>query len=78
MLVLTRRQGEYVLVYPSDIDPKMTVAELFRDGPIEVHVGSINKNQVRLNIKAPSELTILRNELVEGAVNEPVKQTALA
>ncbi|MBI1194496.1 MAG: hypothetical protein GC138_01435 [Gammaproteobacteria bacterium] len=74
MLVLTRRQGEYVLVYPSNIDSTMTVAELFRDGPIEVHVGSINKNQVRLNIKAPGELTILRNELV----NEPVKQTATA
>jgi len=52
----------------------MTVAELFRDGPIEVHVGSINKNQVRLNIKAPVELTILRNELF----NVPVKQTATA
>jgi len=74
MLVLTRRQGEYVLVYPSNIDSTMTVAELFRDGPIEVHVGSINKNQVRLNIKAPGELTILRNELV----NEPIKQTATA
>jgi|GEM_PF-624585 len=74
MLVLTRRQGEYVLVYPSNIDSTMTVAELFRDGPIEVHVGSINKNQVRLSIKAPGELTILRNELV----NEPLKQTATA
>jgi len=74
MLVLTRRQGEYVLVYPSNIDSKMTVAELFRDGPIEIHVGSINKNQVRLNIKAPGELTILRNELAQ----EPAKQTATA
>ncbi len=74
MLVLTRRQGEYVLVYPSNIDSTMTVAELFRDGPIEVHVGCINKNQVRLNIKAPGELTILRNELV----HEPAKQTATA
>ncbi len=71
MLVLTRRQGEYITVYPADhVDPDLTVAELFKDGPMEIHVGSINKNQVRLNFKAPRELLLLRNELCEALVDD--------
>ena len=77
MLVLTRRQGEYVTVFPAaEVDPNMTVAELFKDGPMEIHVGSINKNQVRLNIKAPNELLLLRNELCVDAVEEQASVTA--
>ncbi len=71
MLVLTRRQGEYITVYPAgDVDPRMTVAELFKDGPMEIHVGTINKNQVRLNFKAPRELLLLRNELSKDVVDD--------
>ena len=77
MLVLTRRQGEYITVYPAgDVDPGMTVAELFKDGPMEIHVGSINKNQVRLNFKAPRELLLLRNELCEELVDDKKTGTA--
>ena len=37
MLAFTRRPGEFILLYPSqDIDPNMTVAELFSEGPVEV------------------------------------------
>lgn len=64
MLVLTRRTGEGIEIYPSgDIRPDMTVAELFRDGPLEIHINRINPGQVRISIKAPRELAILRAEL---------------
>ncbi len=64
MLVLTRRAGESIQIYPSEnINPDMTVAELFRDGPFEFHIRKINPGQVRISIQAPRELTILRNEL---------------
>ncbi len=69
MLVLTRRAGESIQIYPSEnIDPNMTVAELFRDGPFEFHIRKINPGQVRISIQAPRELTILRNEL---EINSP-------
>jgi sRNA-binding carbon storage regulator CsrA len=64
MLMLTRKIGESVLIFPSDnLDPSMTVKELFIKGPITVTVCSTS-NQVRLGIDAPSFLRILRNELV--------------
>jgi len=64
MLVLTRRPGESLLIFPADdIDKAMTVAELFRDGPIEVHLRDIKANQVRLGIEAPKALAVLRDEL---------------
>jgi len=71
MLVLTRRTGESIHIYPSDkIRPDMTVAELFRDGPFEIHIRKINPGQVRISIKAPHELTILRNELERNPASE--------
>ena len=33
MLVLMRRKGESILIYPGDIPEGMTVAELFAGGP---------------------------------------------
>ncbi len=64
MLVLTRRPGEAIQIYPSgDIRPDMTVAELFRDGPLEIHITRIHPGQARISIKAPRELAILRTEL---------------
>lgn len=75
MLVLTRRPGESIHIYPSDkIRPDMTVAELFRDGPFEIHIRKINSGQVRISIRAPEELTILRNELEK---NPPAKEKTL-
>jgi len=42
MLALTRLQGESILIYPADnIDPYMTVSELFRDGSIKIYVSDI-------------------------------------
>ena len=77
MLVLTRRAGESIHIYPSaDIPPDMTVAELFKDGPFEIHIRKINPGQVRISIKAPHELTILRNELERNPPRKELQKSA--
>lgn len=63
MLVLTRKEDESVVIFPSqDMDDSMTVKQLFINGPIRVQVQNIS-GQVRLGIDAPIELTILREEI---------------
>lgn len=63
MLVLTRKEDEALVIFPSnDIDPSMTVAELFNKGPIKIIVNKL-AGQVKLGIKAPQGLTVLRFEL---------------
>ena len=65
MLVLSRRDSESVIIRPDlDLDPAMTVADLFRDGPLEVRVVAIEGQQVRLGIEAPKALNIVRDELL--------------
>ena len=64
MLVLTRRVGESVFIFPSDdLDPEMPVSELFKDGPIQVTLTRVNGNQARLGIVAPEALVIAREEV---------------
>jgi len=64
MLAITRRENESLQIYPSsNLDPDTTIAELFKDGPIEIHVSKVQGNQVRLSLKAPRSLTIMRTEL---------------
>ena len=43
MLVLTRRQGQSILIRPAaDLDPATTIADLFANGPIEVAILGID------------------------------------
>jgi sRNA-binding carbon storage regulator CsrA len=64
MLVLTRRVGESVLIFPADtLDPHMTVAQLFESGPIRLTLTRVNGNQARVGIVAPESLTIAREEV---------------
>jgi carbon storage regulator len=49
MLVLSRRTSQQIMIGPE----------------IEITVVRIDRNQVRLGIEAPSELTILRKELAD-------------
>jgi sRNA-binding carbon storage regulator CsrA len=64
MLVLTRRIGESIFIFPSkDLDPNTTVGELFGSEPIRITLTRINGNQSRLGIVAPDELTIAREEV---------------
>ncbi len=65
MLVLTRRMGESVYIFPSDdLDPDTTISDLFRDGPIKITLTRISGNQSRLGIVAPETLTIAREEVI--------------
>ena len=64
MLVLTRREGESFLIYPSpDINPAMTVAELFQQ-PITVTLVDCKPGRVKVGIEAPRKLAVAREELV--------------
>ena len=41
MLIVSRRDAESIEIRPGDdIDPKMTLADLFRGGPIEITIFS--------------------------------------
>lgn len=65
MLVFTRRNGESFVLYPAtDLDPNMTVAELFAAGPIEITVTDMKPHQVRIGIEAPPEILVYRSELL--------------
>ena len=65
MLVLTRRDSESIHIRPdAALDPQMTVAELFADGPIVVHVVGIKGRQAKIGIEAPPTLDIARSELL--------------
>ena len=65
MLSITRRDGEYFTIEPiTNLDPTLTVADLFKDGPIRIHLMHRgDSRQMRVAIDAPEELVILRGEL---------------
>ena len=76
MLALARREGETILVYPSqDVDPDMTVAELFKDGPIHIEIGNITSKQAKILIGAPDSLKVDRLEVVQKKCNNSGAQT---
>ena len=67
MLVLTRKENEAILIYPADdVDPDMTFAELFKDGPIKPRLNKLVKGQAKVSIDAARALQIVRDELVMG------------
>ena len=62
MLVINRKDGESILIYPSlDVDPDMTVKELF-SLPIRIKVYS-NQNETKVCIEAPRTLNVTKEEL---------------
>lgn len=64
MLVLSRRVGENIIIFPADdLDPEMPVSVLFEDGPIRLMLTRVNGNQARLGIEAPRCLAIAREEV---------------
>jgi len=68
MLVLERKSGQSVLIYPNEnIDPSMTVEELFASGPIRVSVKCREHGAIKLAIHAPTDIKILRDELNKSA-----------
>ncbi|MDJ0710487.1 MAG: carbon storage regulator [Woeseiaceae bacterium] len=61
MLIVSRRDAESIEIRPGDgIDPSMTLADLFRSGPIEITIFSSNNNRVKMGVQAPEQLCIWR------------------
>ncbi|MGH8167848.1 MAG: carbon storage regulator [Woeseiaceae bacterium] len=66
MLIVSRKDAERILIRPGDgVDPNTTLAELFRDGPIEITVFS--QGAVKMGVHAPRQLAIRR----KGAAPAP-------
>lgn len=65
MLILSRRIGETLTIEPAqDLDPDMTVRELFASGPLVVAFMELNGRQARIGIAAPNVLKVVRSELL--------------
>jgi sRNA-binding carbon storage regulator CsrA len=64
MLVLERKSGESILIFPDEtLDPEMTIKDLFSNGPIRISVKCRQKTAVKLAICAPNNIKVLRKEL---------------
>lgn len=67
MLTLTRKNQESIIIQPDqEIDPNMTIGELFADGPIKVVVHRIKSGSAAISISAPEQLKVVRSELLGG------------
>ena len=63
MLVLTRKSGQRLTInLQGSLDPATPIGELFRAGPIEVIVGRIDGDKVRIGINAHQDLLITRGK----------------
>ena len=63
MLIVSRKDSESIEIRPGDgIDLKMTLADLFASGPIEITIFSANGNRVKMGVQAPNELCIWRKK----------------
>ena len=61
MLIVSRRDDESILIRPVEgADLKMTLADLFKDGPIEITIFSSSGKRVKMGVQAPEQLSIWR------------------
>jgi len=64
MLTLTRKVDESIIIKLfEDVDPDMTVGELFADCHIEMFITKIKGKEVKVSFLVPEELNIVRSEL---------------
>jgi hypothetical protein len=63
-LILNNR-GKLIIKPRDGLDPTMTAADLFRDGPIIFQIFEVRglAKKVQVGIEAPQELRVLRGEL---------------
>lgn len=65
MLLIARREGESLYIYPDEsLDPDTPISEVFT-GPITIKLDELRSNQAKLAIDAPEALEIVREELLE-------------
>ena len=63
MLIVSRRDAESIEIRPGDdIDPSMTLADLFSAGPIEITIFCSGGNRVKMGVQAPHQLSIWRKK----------------
>lgn len=75
MLVVSRKENEWIRIEPiAGLDPKLTLRDVFADGPIIVKVMHVGR-RVRLVIDAPPALKIWRDSITAA---EPLGATAAA
>lgn len=54
MLIVSRKHSASILIRPGDgIDPKTTIADLFRTGPIEIRIFFIRQKRVKMGGQTP-------------------------
>ncbi len=77
MLILTRKPGQSLSIYPqSTLDPGTPVEQFFAGGPIQVQVVGVQGPQVRLGVEAPAGLCIRREELLPPSAVRPLSEGA--
>jgi len=65
MLIVSRKDAESIEIRPGDdIDPSMTLGDLFAAGPIEITIFSSNNNRVKMGVQAHEQLCIWRKKAV--------------
>lgn len=63
MLVLSRRADESIVIAPAEgTDTKMTLAELFANGPIQITLLGGSGKRIKMGIEAPAQLAIRRKD----------------
>ena len=73
MLLLTRKPGQVIEIRPDSLlDPHTPVATLFEAGPLRISVDKVSGRTVRLGFQAHPQLCILRQELAQPDVTEPL------
>jgi sRNA-binding carbon storage regulator CsrA len=61
MLVLSRRADESIVILPAEgTDTRMTLEQLFANGPIQITLLGGTGKRVKMGIEAPAELAIRR------------------
>lgn len=68
MLIVSRRDDESIQICPIEgVDLKMTLEDLFKDGPIEITIFSSSGSRVKMGVQAPEELCIWRKGATAAA-----------
>jgi sRNA-binding carbon storage regulator CsrA len=63
VLVLSRRADESIVIQPAEgADTKMTLEELFANGPIQITLLGGTGKRVKMGINAPVHLAIRRKD----------------
>lgn len=71
MLAISRKQNEAVTIEPIEgLDPSLTLREVFAGGPIVLRVTHVGSARVRLVLKAPAQLKIMRTSAPPDAPSE--------